>query len=113
MENEVNKYLTEAMGECWHENGQGECRFTYASKCIHCQVEIGKPIIRKYAQNNDFFTWQGFGKLWEWTVGKVWFDYFLEKTFNGDPQFSSRIEKDLVNPKVFAKAIYNYLKERE
>lgn len=53
---EINKYLTEAMGECWHEWGEVGC------KCLKC-----KSI--QYVNTNDFYTNEGYGKLRDWYDG--------------------------------------------
>jgi hypothetical protein len=47
-----DQFLTEKVfGECWHEDGIGECE--------KCHRSFGA-----YRQN-DFSSWPGFGKLWE------------------------------------------------
>ena len=43
----INKSLTEAMGECWHNR---PCEHPQHTNCY---------------RNNDFSTWEGFGKLRE------------------------------------------------
>ena len=61
---ERDKFLTECMGECWHMYNSRKGLVN----CIHCQKEM--PL------NNDFSTWDGFGKLWEWTRKQEWFSTF-------------------------------------
>ena len=65
---ERNKFLTEAVGECWHDQA---LKLANATKCSKCKKSwfLGDENI-----NNDFFTWPGFGKLREfydaWTDEK-------------------------------------------
>ena len=72
---DINKFLTETIGECWHEhqiNHLGSSKYecscggnwdSYALEEPDHHTEI--PI--------DFFTWEGFGKLWEWASEQPWF----------------------------------------
>ena len=89
---EINKYLTEAMGECWHEGPLEGRLCSCGSMWLHC-----------LDMNIDFFTWEGFGKLKEWAEVQKWWGDFQEDT----------IMWLLVNPERFATAIYEFLKERE
>jgi hypothetical protein len=66
---EINKYLTEAMGECWHEAGskrriwdarvQRDCSCGESSRWEHITTDVSKY---RFLQN-DFSTWTGYGKL--------------------------------------------------
>jgi hypothetical protein len=61
----------------------------------------------KMATINDFSTWQGFGKLWEWATKQEWWLIFEAKTF-----LTGKEIVKVVNPTNFAKAIYEFLKEK-
>jgi len=94
---EINQYLTEAMGECWHE--------TYFSVTgQHICKKCEKPIASLFSlEHNNFFTWEGFGKLWEWSITQPWFEDFWFKRAWSIPQ-------QTINPELLAKAIYKLLK---
>lgn len=78
MNTERDKHLTEAMGECWYQSNQ-----TY---------------------NTNFSTWEGFGKLWEWSQKQEWWEDYINNFEN-----HSLIN---VNPDRFADTVYTYLKEK-
>ena len=96
-----DKFLTEAMGECWHELS---CRPSnnYCLKCEKSNYVDG-------CVNNNFSTWQSFGKLWEWAKGQEWLDDFLRSK----PHRAWLIPIAWVHPDNFANALYEFLKERE
>ena len=116
---EINKYLTEAMGECWHEYKSGECT------CIKCGMfpESGTTALVGTPENSvkhhilkrpNFFTWQGFGKLWEWATKQKWWKKFEQLKFEYltvDCKYCGRgnIKLTLINPTNFANAIYEFL----
>jgi hypothetical protein len=80
--NELRYFLTEATGEC----------------CPKFFKEYG------YHKQIDFLTWEGFGKLWEWAEGELWWCRFLD-----------RLEGPLshyINPEKFAKAVADYLQKK-
>lgn len=54
-----DKYLTEAMGECWHESSDNYYQ------CEKCGEYLPAVSMRDWHQThgNDFSTWEGFGKL--------------------------------------------------
>ena len=58
-----DQFLTEYLGECWHERGESTFREPDADYwCVKCQTHLKDccgPI------NNNFSTWPAFGKLWE------------------------------------------------
>ena len=87
---ERDKFLTEAMGECWHEdvNAFGIC---------------GKCQAHNYITYN-FSTWEGFGKLWEFVkTQKWWYEKMQDKDFVA-------FVPHLVNPDKFANKVYEYIK---
>jgi hypothetical protein len=103
---ERDKFLTEAMGECWHEwipsndfDGMA-CKF-----CEDYEHESGK--------RNNFSTWEGFGKLWNWAQKQEWWGKFEDLIFYGkaDP-CGGWFDTLLIHPDRFADAIFSYLKEK-
>ena len=95
MNEEINKYLTEAMGECWHDFKLVD--FEY--KCC-CGLDSVHPMVT----NNDFFTWVGFGKLFTWSKEQRWWiDFVLERS-PGIINFCN-----ILTPEVFARHIYTFL----
>ena len=102
-----DKFLTEAMGECWHENifspGGGYC-----GKCQESHSKM-RPL-----PNNNFSTWEGFGKLWEWAQEQEWWgnlDFYIFH-FN---EYYPDIEdfQELIHPDRFADAVYKFLKDQQ
>ena len=96
---ERDKFLTEVMGECWHEMSK-------FGNCAKCKVH-------NYYQN-DFSTWKGFGKLWEWATTQAWWELFTEfceynRQFH--QKSSHQVLPGIINPNRFADAVYKYLKE--
>ena len=93
---EVNKYLTEAMGECFHVWDIVEIPYTETlHDCRKCGVDT-------YV-SQDFSTWQGFGVLWEWAQEQEWWSEFLSLPFK---------LTDFINPISFSEAVYTFLKDR-
>jgi len=93
-----DQFLTEKMGECWHEFPSGLISGQY---CIHC----GKKL-----RNLDFSTWEGFGKLWTWAKEQEWWEKFLKKI----TYFNLRNEwVDYISPDCFADAVAEYLKYKK
>ena len=104
---ERDKYLTEQMGECWHELA-GKKRLV-CSKCL-----------KLFVNHTDFSTWEGFGKLWDWSQKQEWWDTFVMKELHYSHRthydgvnyvYENRLDDELVNPDRFADAVYEYLKE--
>lgn len=92
MNTERDKFLTEAMGECWHD--------CYNYLCIHCEKMFPDS-------NNNFSTWEGFGKLWKWSKKQEWFWRGVMR------RIDHQVREEFVNPDTFADVIYNYLKEQQ
>ena len=80
---ERDKFLTESMGECWHEF------------------------------SNNFSTWEGFGKLWEWAVKQEWFSDFLKHAEKIMKMPITGWIEYFVQPDRFADALYKFLKEKK
>lgn len=112
---ERDKYLTEAMGECWHEftlddphlkpveGSYGICNCGYRINYLHFHAHT------KY--NPKFSTWDGFGKLYEWSVEQDWWYEFLFEWSGEIISFS--IPYKLVYPNPFANVIYEFLRDKE
>ena len=103
MNEELNKYLTEAMGECWHAWDFQDMPF----RCIKCKEyhpESG-------GINNDFSTWEGFGKLWEWSIKQPWWNDFVKYLDTPTVQCNDVLHVDsrVVNPEIFASTLYDFL----
>lgn len=98
MSNERDRYLTEQMGECWHEFGDEGC---YCTKCSSYKV---RP------KNTDYASWNGFGKLWEWAQNQTWLCNFI---FTVPGSVHDTFLEHIKSPDRFANAVYSYLKERD
>ncbi len=112
MNTERDQYLTEAIGECWHNIPTyfHSLSLNNTTNCTKCTRVINKE------SNNDFSTWNGFGKLWGWSVKQDWWKQFMyvckakpyKFCFMNDQIF---LWDELVNPSIFANAIYEFLEE--
>jgi len=102
MKEERDKFLTEAIGECWHWADENILDSTRKWIICHTCNDCGKA----WTCRNDFSTWEGFGKLWEWTQQQSWKDDLLVKILCE----SQNWVKELIHPDRFADAVYNYLK---
>ena len=96
---EINKYLTEAMGGEWFDK---YCKHPHHTNC--------------HAPNTDFLTWGGFGKLWEWARKQEWWEYFQDMVIGDsevytDGDITRRIDEEYVNPEKLAKAVANFLQK--
>ena len=110
-----DKYLTEAMGECWHifkliPYVGHQCINFAPIKCEKCGVKtISENENDKFI---DFSTWEGFGKLWEWAQQQEWW-----KEFSYQDSVRYKMAKydpyNIINPDRFSDALYTYLKERD
>ena len=73
---EINKYLTEAMGECWHEWDKYTPIWSMkknipegkAFTCSECDLHV-RDLKDGGGKRNDYFTWQGYGKAREFYDG--------------------------------------------
>lgn len=104
MSNDIrDKYLTEAMGKCWHKFEQ---EFWWGNRCITCGQDdnyIWQP------KNINFSTWEGFGKLWEWIQEQQWQDDFI----TGLECEQDTYNRKWLHPNKFADEVYTYLKEHD
>lgn len=99
---QINKIITEAMGECYHEpivrtafnysNGCDavivECEKCHQTNFIHWLSTADRVIAlgaevhnHTYKPNVDYFTPEGFFKLWRWTTAQEWWDVFISGTY--------------------------------
>lgn len=109
-----DKFLTEAMGECWHEfdvnsparheNWDGFA-IQYSGHWNDC-TKCGEDHIEEVANNSGFDTWAGFGKLWEWSKTQEWWADFMSRDVDAVDFYESLIEPDH-----YADAIYELLSE--
>ena len=133
---ERDKFLTEAMSECWHENIRDMNGITHILKCTcgriyssgrkeYIDSEVNHELRKEYAcRNNDFSTWGGFGKLWEWTSKQEWWDSFYPYSlcsqsvtvstlcYSGQDEIFHIFDQKFIDPDKFANAVYEYLKEK-
>lgn len=102
-----NRFLTEAMGKCWHLIGES------ASGSGFYECRCGKVFaLNEYAScndENDFSTWEGFGKLWEWAQEQEWWRAFALSF--GNVHYDWLFRQDTIHPDRFADALYEFLKE--
>lgn len=114
MNKERDKFLTEQLGECWHEAGhrrrisnnmvQRDCACGVSSMWEIISVEPAKyRFLRR-----DFSTWENFGKLWEWSQQQEWW-----REFSFDVLRAPYIFLELINPDNFANAVCEFLKSKE
>lgn len=110
MNTDRDRFLTEAMGKCWHELDEKPDPLGYAlvPACKKCE--------RWYPQNSDFSTWPGFGVLKEWAEKQNWWRDFIthicEVWPNDQWSYNSYWKFEEINkPDRFANALYEFLKE--
>ena len=108
MNTERDKFLTKAMGECFHQYIGWHCRY--------CGQDAPEP--PESEQNPDFSTWTSFGKLWEWAIDQEWWNKFEFSEYAGhnrNDEFGATLKdilQGLINPDRFATAVYEFLKEK-
>lgn len=98
MNTERDKFLTEAIGEKPYR------RFFVSTDR---QGGSGDGYYAKDGVKNDFSTWPGFGKLWEWAHKQGWWHKFAADYLDGYMKFEKYIHPDR-----FANAIYEHLKPK-
>ncbi len=98
MNTERDKFLTEAMGESWHRCDE------WAFYCEQCAKNV--PI------SEDFSTWEGFGKLFEFSKNQIWWKKFRLINHSLPDLFNvGLLNEDLIDPNSFADAIYEFLND--
>jgi hypothetical protein len=111
---ERDKYLTEAMGECWHEQhikndkhiwcvcGEEFTRFSDLREHIAYRVE-------------SFSTWEGFGKLKDFMCNlpdsERFFDSYIDELTQRADDVTETFRR--LQPDHFADVVYEFLKERD
>ena len=111
----VNQYLTEALGECWHNwirllqydrSGNSHC---ICKKCDgHAWTKYDIPT------NFDFFTPEGFFKLWKYTQETsefAGFFYWFTGKHDLNLEQLDDFMREIINPTNFVNAAYKFLKE--
>jgi len=91
---EINKYLTQKKGQCWHEYYPYQQGFG-SMQCIKC---------RSFKAPEDFFTWDGMGNLITWAKRQEFWRPFV--SYN-----HKKLEK-VLGPEEFTPLLYNFLKRR-
>lgn len=107
MSTERDKFLTKAMGKCWHE--WEHFRGWRCPKCgsLSDNKESERPL------NPNFSTWEGFGKLWSWMSSQEWKDEFMDNHVFLDSSVQHDYMFEFINPNKFADAVYTYLMEKK
>lgn len=100
MNTEQDKFLAEAMGGWWHYS-------VYTGRGNECSC--GKWWSECSKNHPDFSTWEGFGKLWEWSSKQEWWDEF-KYSLGYSPVENEGLGDSYIHPDRFADAVYNYLK---
>lgn len=95
MKVERDKFLTETMGELWNNE---------LCPCEEC---------KSFWTNTNFSTWEGFGKLWEWSQKQIGFSEMISQTCYYEMRKNefSKGYKKIIHPDYFANAVYNYLED--
>ena len=105
MNTERDRFLAKQMGECQHSfgplNNHGKC------KCGHPQF------LEPYQTN--FSTWEGFGKLWEFSQKQDWWEEFTEDNYNRmfAKDWSHNVLPKIIHPDRLADAVYEYLNGKD
>ncbi len=111
-----DKYLTEAMGLCWHEENKQrkDVLRCVCSNQNHYNYTLERHIEKS---NPNFSTWSAFGTLWEFAIKQEWWMEFWVKEGqfykNSVAKAPVVIWNELINPDKFADALYKFLKERK
>jgi len=112
-----DQYLTvEVLGGCWHEpkdsiESIGWLKVGGAVWCKHCHEPmpwLNKPMKSK---QNNFSTWEGFGKLWGFCQKQEWAPELHRKIWSGYCGMKRlTLTNELTNPDRFADAVYEFHK---
>ena len=109
-----DRFLTETMGECWHEDvwatssddGDGSVS---GWQCKHHQ-SMCYSSNRWSEGNKSFSTWEGFGKLYEWARKQEWWNQFAGNTL-GEWSYDGKtvyISENVIDPDKFSDALYGW-----
>lgn len=98
-EREINKFFTELLGGCFHkwEDPFEDGWLSQHNQCTKCKKYRDEALDDRI----NFFTWEGFGKLWNWAITQKdflrWWKADLVRNSYGHT---------LVNPTSFARKLY-------
>jgi hypothetical protein len=118
---ECTRYLTEAMGDCYHKiekiyyfDSIGKDFYYRCTKCNSVDMHssdlpstLGLKLVKTW-DTIDFNTWDGFGKLFEWARKQKWWHEFAWVHSESLNNLTVR----LIHPDRFSSALYKFLKER-
>jgi hypothetical protein len=107
MNTERDKYLTEAMGLCFHPRRRKVESFGgFVWVCRTCHRT--NPIRINFDSPDGFF------KLWNWAQGQEWWVEFIREHYTYTANTRSwELVDSLVHPTRFADAVYDYLRANE
>jgi hypothetical protein len=108
---ERDKFLTEAIGICWHESNVEQAKYFQNLGCDKCNSGFIRGLDGKPDGMPNFSTWEGFGKLWEWANKQAWWCKFRGYVFVR-PDLDRMITCSWINPDTFADKVYQHLKEQ-
>lgn len=109
-----DKFLAEAMGECWHNTVSTQPyhdnQTTHICGC-GARDTVGETTFHKqpwerYRIKITFSTWDGFGKLWNWSKTQEWWADFMSRDVDTVDFYEL-----LIDPDHYADAIYELLAE--
>jgi len=105
---EINKWLIEFMG---YQTYKREYRYK-EKRAIHTvYFDPSKPVDRKknkVKKTPDFFSPEGFFKLWNWAIEKEWWE-----DFERDLELPRHwIPRRFINPETFPIKLYEFLRSR-
>ena len=109
MNEEISKYLTEAMGECWHDNTHTKGNHTICNDCRITGYLTNYWWDKMKELRTDFSTWEGFGKLWEWSRNQEWWRDFAGQWEYLDSSLFTTALDEMINPETFSNSIYDFL----
>lgn len=110
---EVNKYLTEELfGECWHHYWWwlDVAVNEHCYRCADCGIQKFQTM---RPSNQNFFTPEGFFKLWNKAQEMGWWGPLVRPYMLGTPFGCYDKIFDLINPTRFAIEVYSFLSDRE
>lgn len=102
MNTERDKFLCEVIGGYWHYS-------IYTVRGNECSC--GKWWSQCSKTQPDFSTWEGFGKLWEWSEKQEWWKEYSSMNMH-DRKAYGVVPTRYINPDKFADAVYNFLKDK-
>jgi hypothetical protein len=104
MNEERDRFLTEAMGACWHQYDVEKPMMTYSLLAYVCE-KCGLFILG----NNDFSNDEDFPKLWTWATGQS----SLSSLIAAYARESTEGPSDAATRETFADELYALLNRRK